>query len=50
MSRRDKWESYLVAVVNKDVESGVVAFGSPAKVIRENQMMDFNKYVEKRLS
>lgn len=32
------------SVVTKDIPEGVVAFGSPARIIRENENRDFNNY------
>jgi len=36
------------AVVTKDIPEGKVAFGIPARVVRENETRDFSKYVAKR--
>ena len=36
------------SVVTKDIPEGMVAYGVPAKVIRENETKDFSKYLAKR--
>jgi sugar O-acyltransferase (sialic acid O-acetyltransferase NeuD family) len=36
------------SLINKDVPQGVFAYGSPAKVIRENEEVDFERYKAKR--
>jgi sugar O-acyltransferase (sialic acid O-acetyltransferase NeuD family) len=36
------------SLVNKDVPQGVVAYGIPAKVMRENEEVDFERYKAKK--
>lgn len=35
------------SMVNKNIKEGSIAYGNPAKVIRENDMKDFNNYKKK---
>jgi len=36
------------SLVNKDIPQGMIAYGAPAKIIRENTEMDFERYKAKR--
>jgi sugar O-acyltransferase (sialic acid O-acetyltransferase NeuD family) len=36
------------SLVNKDMPRGVIAYGAPAKIIRENEEVDFFRYKAKR--